>query len=372
MVSSIFFPYSRIVSSRPGLDLGDDREAVAGGSPGEDRAVSSAPPRRSIPPSGSPWRRASSSLLSLRRHVYLLWTSSVGQKLSAAAGALLRLQIACDLRGHAAEHPRHTSGRTAARAPVRPPSSRRHRDRRDLRDLHRSLADDVAAEDPVAPARRSACRSRRAPVDDRARRASKRRPPTTTSCAARACASVSPTCAYSGSVKLPIGLGRLVEAQRRPAHGVRRRHEAVLHRLRDQHQAAGDVTGGEDVRPGSAGARRPDEAAGSRSRRLPRRDSSPAVSAAHRPPRRRARPRRSRAAILREVIRTPPGIRSNASIAPKSSRTSMPDARNPAATAAETSSSSVGRMRGPAWKSWTRAPKPLKTEATWRPWRRRR
>ena len=41
MVSSIFFPYARIVSSRAGLDLRDDREAVARGSPGEDRAVSS-------------------------------------------------------------------------------------------------------------------------------------------------------------------------------------------------------------------------------------------------------------------------------------------------------------------------------------------
>ena len=52
---------------------------------------------------------------------------------------------------------------------------------------------------------------------------------------------------------------------------------------------------------------------------------------------------------------------------PKSSRTTMPDSRKAAATAAETSSSSVGRMRGPAWKSWTREPNALKIEATCTP-----
>jgi hypothetical protein len=34
-----------------------------------------------------------------------------------------------------------------------------------------------------------------------------------------------------------------------------------------------------------------------------------------------------------------------------------------AATAADISSSSLGRMRGPVWKSWIRAPNALKTEA---------
>ena len=41
--------------------------------------------------------------------------------------------------------------------------------------------------------------------------------------------------------------------------------------------------------------------------------------------------------------------------------------RNAEATAAEMSSSSVGRMRGPRWKSCTREPKALKTEATCAP-----
>ena len=52
---------------------------------------------------------------------------------------------------------------------------------------------------------------------------------------------------------------------------------------------------------------------------------------------------------------------------PKFSRTTMPDSRKAAATAADTSSSSVGRMRGPAWKSWTREPNALKIEATCTP-----
>ena len=52
---------------------------------------------------------------------------------------------------------------------------------------------------------------------------------------------------------------------------------------------------------------------------------------------------------------------------PKFSRTTMPDSRKAAATAADTSSSSVVRMRGPAWKSCTREPKALKIEATCTP-----
>ena len=45
----------------------------------------------------------------------------------------------------------------------------------------------------------------------------------------------------------------------------------------------------------------------------------------------------------------------------------MPDSRNAAATAADTSSSSLGRMRGPVWKSWTLEPNALKIEATCTP-----
>ena len=44
-----------------------------------------------------------------------------------------------------------------------------------------------------------------------------------------------------------------------------------------------------------------------------------------------------------------------------------PHSRNAEATAAEISSSSVGRMRGPRWKSCTREPNALKTEATCAP-----
>ena len=68
-----------------------------------------------------------------------------------------------------------------------------------------------------------------------------------------------------------------------------------------------------------------------------------------------------------KIMRTPRGVLSNDSIAPKPSRTSMPASRKAAATAADTSSSSVGRMRGPAWKSWTREPNALKIDATCTP-----
>ena len=70
---------------------------------------------------------------------------------------------------------------------------------------------------------------------------------------------------------------------------------------------------------------------------------------------------------LNYTIRTPLGVFSKHSISPNSSRTTMPAARKAAATAYDTSSSSVDRMRGPAWKSWTREPKALKIEATCAP-----
>ena len=75
----------------------------------------------------------------------------------------------------------------------------------------------------------------------------------------------------------------------------------------------------------------------------------------------------SRTPSFEKTIRTPLGVFSNDSMVPKFSRTTMPDSRKAAATAADTSSSSVGRMRGPAWKSWTREPKALKIEATCTP-----
>ena len=74
----------------------------------------------------------------------------------------------------------------------------------------------------------------------------------------------------------------------------------------------------------------------------------------------------SRAPSFENTIRTPLGVFSKASMAPKFSRTTMPASRKAAATAADTSSS-VDRMRWPASRSWTREPKPLKIEATCTP-----
>ena len=77
----------------------------------------------------------------------------------------------------------------------------------------------------------------------------------TTSCAARACDSVSPTWAYSGSVKLPIGFTASAQRHRRAADRVGRRHEAVMNRWRDQQQATGDIAGGKNVRRGRSQVR---------------------------------------------------------------------------------------------------------------------
>jgi hypothetical protein len=68
-----------------------------------------------------------------------------------------------------------------------------------------------------------------------------------------------------------------------------------------------------------------------------------------------------------KIILTPVGVFSNASIAPIFSWTAMFALRKAAATAADTSSSSLGRMRGPVWKSWMREPNALKIEATCTP-----
>ena len=54
-------------------------------------------------------------------------------------------------------------------------------------------------------------------------------------------------------------------------------------------------------------------------------------------------------------MRIPPGAFSNDSTAPKSSRTTTPASLKAAAIAADTSWSSVRRMRGPASNRWTRA-----------------
>src|ERR1700737_3430295 len=70
------------------------------------------------------------------------------------------------------------------------------------------------------------------------------------------------------------------------------------------------------------------------------------------------------AVLLVKFIRTPVGVFSNDSIAPKFSCTTMLDSRNAAATAAETSASACGRMCGPASRTCIREPKALKIEPT--------
>jgi hypothetical protein len=75
----------------------------------------------------------------------------------------------------------------------------------------------------------------------------------------------------------------------------------------------------------------------------------------------------SRSPFLEKIIRTPVGVFSKESIVPKFSCTTIPDSRKAAETAADTSSSSLGRMRGPVWKSWIRDPYVLKIEATCTP-----
>jgi hypothetical protein len=74
---------------------------------------------------------------------------------------------------------------------------------------------------------------------------------TTTSWSRRPWASVSPTWAYTGSVKLPIGC-RWPEGGPAVLHRVGDGKVAVLHRVRHEHEPAGDVPGGNDVRGGGA------------------------------------------------------------------------------------------------------------------------
>ena len=112
-------------------------------------------------------------------------------------------------------------------------------DRRHLSDLDGPLADDVTAQDLRDVARSTTSLQKPAVRPSMIVRVveSKRTTAVTTSCASRAFASVRPTCAYSGSVKLPVGVTGSPSGHRRPAHGVRRRHEALLQRRRDEQQA---------------------------------------------------------------------------------------------------------------------------------------
>ena len=77
----------------------------------------------------------------------------------------------------------------------------------------------------------------------------------TTSRFSRAAASVSPTEAYSGSVKLPIGLSLGRQDRGRPEDGVGRGHQSLADRLVHNQRAPGDIAGREDVRRGRAQVR---------------------------------------------------------------------------------------------------------------------
>ena len=81
---------------------------------------------------------------------------------------------------------------------------------------------------------------------------SKRSVPTTTSWVSRAAASVSPTEAYSGSVKLPSGLTSAGRAVGASEDRVGRGQVRLARGLVDDHHVPGDVAGGEDARRGRA------------------------------------------------------------------------------------------------------------------------
>src|SRR5262249_39207939 len=68
-----------------------------------------------------------------------------------------------------------------------------------------------------------------------------------------------------------------------------------------------------------------------------------------------------------KIMRTPADVFSKDSILPKFSCTAIPEARKASATTADTSSSSVARIRGPASKSSTLDPNALKIDATCAP-----
>src|SRR6516164_9063296 len=76
---------------------------------------------------------------------------------------------------------------------------------------------------------------------------SKRKTAVSTSCPSRDFASVRPTWAYSGVRETADGTHRVPNRHRRALHGVSSRNEAVPYRLRDQHQAAGNVSSGKDM-----------------------------------------------------------------------------------------------------------------------------
>ena len=76
---------------------------------------------------------------------------------------------------------------------------------------------------------------------------SKGRTAVRTSCVSRAFASVRPTWAYSGSVKLPIGLTASPIAVVGPSTALVAATKPVLYRLRHQHHATGNVPSSEDM-----------------------------------------------------------------------------------------------------------------------------
>ena len=178
-----------------------------------------------------------------------------------------------------------------------------------------------------------------------------------------------PTWAYSGSVKLPDGLTRSPSGIVGPRTALVAATKPSCIACGYKHQATGDVPSGENMGRGGPQvfihlheSSLIDLNAG-RGEVSARRYRPPSP-----PPRPQASPRRCPACRpWRSSSVRPPASSRTIRWSPKFSRTTMPDSRKAAATAADTSSSSVGRMRGPASKSWIREPNALKIEATCTP-----
>src|SRR6516165_2101651 len=185
---------------------------------------------------------------------------------------------------------------------------------------------------------------------------------------ARAFASVGPTCAYSGSVKLPAGFTRSPTGMVGPSTALVAATKpsgsaCETSITRPVTSPAAKMWGAEVRRYSSTLTNFRALTSTPAAARL-----SPAVSAAQpTATTTSAASALSRRPSFEKFIRTPVGVFSNDSMAPKFSRTTMPDLRNADAAAAATSSSSVARMRGPASNSSTRVPKALKIEATCAP-----
>ncbi len=124
--------------------------------------------------------------------------------------------------------------------------------RRDLGDLDCPLANNVAAQYPAGRAVDDQfAKAHRAPVDDRARgRVEAYNRGHDIVCFTGLCFSQT----HLGILRVREAADRthrVPNRHRRASHGVGSRHEAVLNRLRDQHQATGNVPSGKDMGRGS-------------------------------------------------------------------------------------------------------------------------